>query len=1483
MNYCDNLFQYGISKFSDNINLKSNYITFLIIEMNNAKKALIILNSINKNILSFTINYNIYLCRKLIDKYYLIITEKNCLNEYQINSKDFKDLIEKTILLYYKFMSLLLDCKNKKDNNFQLLNKLGNQIIIKKKEIEKNFNKLIKTKTNNNEIIQLYSEFNKIILNNKDNHNNYQINENNKQIKNNEIDYSNLNTEIFKKNNDLYLIISTNKNNLGVIIDCCINLSKIFGYKKEEIIGKNINILIPEIFHQKHNLIILNYLKNNKLKFIKNLYDKKKFYPDFIEKETFILSKSKFLIPIKLKIFFVQTEKNDFVFIAKILQIIDIKDINISKCCILTDKNLFIKFFTPNCLNYLNLCYNHINSNYCIINNIKQLKRDYLLDILEDNSLSTYYKNIFSTNKSSQLSKKHNTNYLSINSKEKIIYDLIKKKYNKKCSIIWTINEENENNNFEKKGSKLGLNKNCNIKEKKINLYMEIKEIILNEELVGYHFFFSKIYNKVYSDNSKYNQFQNINSDSINSLNFSMNINFNNIKEKNDKKRKLNSYIQYKYLSMNYNCSSNENNKKNLTEIIDNNKEKDKRININKNFIPNSLIYFSFNLNNFSYELSKDNLNYKILIESLKKEALIKINKYKEFFNFIKKVKNNSLISSSKSVSNLEKEEYISDSYYESSSSSMTQISNKKLDLKYMSDIISLKRNNITINNNIPLINKSKTKTLNITKEINYKEKFENKILKNEISNLFNNKINDYYKLNLNNIHFFIYDFNKDMIIEDKKNEDKSQINKILLNIKNDNLIDFGKDENYPILTYKNMNKDIKFNNQIKKENINDKNNHNKNILNNEKLIEQNINKVINLKTDEIPIIKLKMISLISFVILSICGIINLFLILKFYSSIKELIKLYKNSIILRYCNIIGMYYIKELILLNFNISNIVGGEYISFPAKNRTKYILLIAENLKNLYVENQNSLKLILSSTFSFSNNKTKYLSELVFDVDFLFHHQVNKINSDIYSTLLQYNNAFYSLVSLSINLNKTHPDIYNYNHNSYNNYQKAIKTMIDIYSSELHNNIRQFKLSSIFILILYFLIFIFIYLILSIGFISASKKRIEYIKIFYGINENLLKHFITDCQNLINNIRNIKMQEINENDNNEELSEISNHKINNIKYNQNKNSIINNKNANININSFSIDFIYIILLGVFMLINYFYFIYIYLYTFNISNNSLLMTNFFYKLQSFHLNIVDLFNSYRQYIFDENSKINSFSNILEYLEINIKDSYDSITSDVSYIQNYINKYISFEGKIQEIYNKNLCSFYFTDYFNSIDECNNKYENILKYNFIIFVSHFVQEIRVLKNILKYLINTGKIRGNLNEYNIKSWIDDDLIPKKNNTSNSTSEIMFRLNLYNNETLHNNPNVLFLNIILPYFETNRKVLLEVLIVNGNIYNFIIFCILYLVVILLFFLSFWIPLISYLNNIIYKAKNMISIIPMNILIYQNNLNSLNEESV
>ena len=52
------------------------------------------------------------------------------------------------------------------------------------------------------------------------------------------------------------------------------------------------------------------------------------------------------------------------------------------------------------------------------------------------------------------------------------------------------------------------------------------------------------------------------------------------------------------------------------------------------------------------------------------------------------------------------------------------------------------------------------------------------------------------------------------------------------------------------------------------------------------------------------------------------------------------------------------------------------------------------------------------------------------------------------------------------------------------------------------------------------------------------------------------------------------------------------------------------------------------------------------------------------------------------------------------------------------------------------------------------------------KIDFSVFISHFIQEIRVLKNLAIYLLSTGNIRGKLNEFNVSSWMEDDLIPKK---------------------------------------------------------------------------------------------------------------------
>ena len=166
--------------------------------------------------------------------------------------------------------------------------------------------------------------------------------------------------------------------------------------------------------------------------------------------------------------------------------------------------------------------------------------------------------------------------------------------------------------------------------------------------------------------------------------------------------------------------------------------------------------------------------------------------------------------------------------------------------------------------------------------------------------------------------------------------------------------------------------------------------------------------------------------------------------------------------------------------------------------------------------------------------------------------------------------------------------------------------------------------------------------------------------------------------------------------------------------------------------------------------MMIIYSYFLYNSIYLIIFSDESLLMSKFFNTFQNFQLNIINSFNIYRQLLFDEESYADI--TLFEILDNRRLNCYNTITGDVVFIQKYINKYVPITKKVIEIANKTLCSYIATDYFESIDECNIKYQNILKYDFIIFSTCFIEEIRIQKNILKYLLSSGTVRGQLISY-----------------------------------------------------------------------------------------------------------------------------------
>ena len=122
-----------------------------------------------------------------------------------------------------------------------------------------------------------------------------------------------------------------------------------------------------------------------------------------------------------------------------------------------------------------------------------------------------------------------------------------------------------------------------------------------------------------------------------------------------------------------------------------------------------------------------------------------------------------------------------------------------------------------------------------------------------------------------------------------------------------------------------------------------------------------------------------------------------------------------------------------------------------------------------------------------------------------------------------------------------------------------------------------------------------------------------------------------------------------------------------------------------------------------------------------------------------------------------------------------------------------------------------------------------------------------------------------KIKFNLTNFNRTNFI---------NEFQKDKTIQFRLNLFNNETLHFNLNLLFINSILPHFRNNKRIIYNYLTIDGEKNFLILLIIIYLLILSFIFFLLFNLIIKILNDQVFKAKNMLSIVPISILVYQNN---------
>ena len=1557
LKYLEKIFKYGISKFKNDPMLKNSYSMFLLIQMNHKKQAMIELKSISDEQISFNRRYSIHRCRKLIEKW--SDQSNSYYFHYRMNVNEFKELILKTTTLYYEFWSLLYGSKFQHSDNFKKLIKIGTEIMELDTKIDDLYQVLIKTKTNNIEIYKLYNEFIENILKNEVKSNKIQNNKNSvfsETFENEEKNYTNFNIGFLKDNDAArYILISGAKKNLGTILDCSISACMVFGYTKGEIIGKHLNTFIPEIFHWKHNVILSTQSNINNFRLFDDLYQKKEYNPVFLEGFFFGVFKSKFIKNLKLKVYFIKTEENIVTFVIEVLKDIPymtelVKDRNVpycnidERCCILTDENFLIHSFTANSVEQLGVNYRNVKSKNSIIPYIKQLYDDYLNSINDLNinlNINSNSKNEMISAESSILSERKINSKVSYEVKQKIKTDLINKKYGKKCQITWYLNKKiytnknkvknEENTEINGKCSRIShrgscynfaQNKSSNEKRYEKEFLMEVRKAILDNRLLGYYFFFTKLNNTESKNfmmyNSLNNQNENDKSEEFNKL-IKYKVIFKTPQKapfiNNEQNQKINKVSSTAINAINSNDISRDDDK-NLSiiskegkineesniSIVDNNKSplySDIELNIQKphkfssaigisdnsaeeivvdeNFVPKSRINFNFDLDNMCYSLEKDTNKSNILKSNLQKIAITKI---KEYHAYLKSIKKNKILDLSKS--NDSENEYSSnsdedeeDEEEEDESSSKSSIHKNIKDDANIQKAITLKNRPSSQMEEVPPVF-GKISSLRPIKEA--KDENNDKIREDLIKIASNKNLlaikktqgkemaSNYYKVNLSNMHFMIFDFNKDMIVDGDKNEIVFKIDNIINSSKNkNNIINIGKDERYPFISFKNTKEDKKNKNKNKVEEKNKILNNNINsIINEEKSFERKINDSINDKKEEEAIKILKTYSFISFTILIIFAGLILYLNIYYFREIRNILKIIKNIINIRYTNSFGLYYVRELTLINYNTKEI-DSNYTKFPAKNRTAYIDLIRGKLMDLFLESQTCIKQILSSDYSPSKDTKTSLTETILSANYLLNNNYGSIDADILSILVQYNMALYNLASSYVPIEENHPDLYNYMHNGFNNYEKAMNILIDKFNKELNNQKKYILIIIILCLIIFLIVFVIFSILMTLSYISSAKRRVNYMQVFYDISIDSIKTLMSNCELL--------MEKLKKSGGKKEEEELDESAEENKSIRKNQQMEISSRNApmiNNNINNESLSksskvFIFFYLL--FMAILYCFFPYTCITLYNISNKSIIYSDFFSKLNEFHSNIIDFYNIYREFLFNNQSKILDMIPF-DCLVNSETKTYDSITDDQKFIADFLNKYLDFDEEINNMLSKDLCSFTMTDYFDTHEQCLEKFGNLLSYDFTIFFTLFIQNIRNLKNIVKFWQETKNIYGDLRKYDVESW----------KSSKPVEGGYFRLNLFNEKIIHSDVNLIFINIVLPYIDENRRQILKRLTLEKFGSYFVVYFALFIVCIILLYFSYLMPKIRYLTNFIYKTKNMLSLIPMTILAAQSNIKSL-----
>ena len=1466
--HCQTLYEKALRKFPDDYKLKINYIVYLIVQMSKRKLAEKVLYTMKFEPFHFEKNYMIYCCKRFSESYNSSLEEEiykikniNIMKkiEYEKLNEEFKNDLIKASSLYHDFWNALNKYHMQRIENFEKINYIGKEINNLINDIEQKFNILHNIKGDDANLLHIYSEFIKYILDDKTKYNNLKkilISISNiDKIKDFEIDYTNFDYKYFDGTDEFkYIIISAEEEHFGTILNISHNASKILGYTKQELIGEKFWKLLPCICRKEFENYLIKHTNKLKTKFYEALTNKKEYIPQFEELFINARDKSKYLIQLHIKMFLVQTEENEH---AYIITMSYLEDINLNKikdifkigsifdqnknkeeklykyCIVLTDNNFIIQTFTSNCQEHLGLNTHIMNSNIDLTQFIPEFN-DSVNDLI--NEKRKKYEN-----KTDKIIYKR---YIAENnySESKLISWKVEALENflaKNKSNISNIDRTFKNNKISKNSVFYDIEKNS--KEKLFLLI--IKKEIFNNKHVGYIFLFRR---------EQVNFFEkNTNEDKIKRNSFIMKLNNNNNKLlkprritfssfkssdnidkksqkriKNEIKEKIEANIdkikfsksEKKIIKRPKSFDIKKNN--NIVGIIEdkienilkedfpkkNLKPIENKIN-SFNYIPKSEFNFSLDINLMSFKPSYTINNNNILIEFLKEEAQKKINLQKN--NKTMKEPNNS--------------SYLYSSYEEENESSFEEQENN-------SSEISISNRNIS------------TKVIETKKKENMKENLDQ----------------EYYRVrDLNKIKFMIFDFDQEIIINVDKighEENRSKVENIILNNKFNIPIILDKDGNDPSLMVNKFLSKYSSKNDKYKEKCSRKNflistkNVKKPIKQKEafKKLESELNK----KKKEKSIILYSILCLFLNLILLGMGGYSLYFVLNQLKTFRDNLLLIVYGALIRHYTNLGIYHTRMYTLTKIESEGKIYNNIVL--DKNRTEYLEFVSNKLYDDFNKGSKFLEDLITINFKLSENNEK---KLLYSQNF-----VNKIigsgfkNKNVTSDYIVgiteiYSHFYYLVVNIEDkDLKYDSPESLNFIYNALNSAGKGLTEIIDVFIDEINHKKKAHIYSTYIILAVYLVLIIIMFFLVDINYHHIIARRDSYISTFYQINLSFIKSSLSKCEKFLNKLNQNKIisnEEKSKNkmddsvsisnfDDNLLTDELINNNANN-QGNRGKNECKRKRNKSL-LATFISFLLLIYLIMAIPLIEFNKYI----------SKFEIMSLYMYHMLHFHNNIINIYNSYNEYLFYSDSRVENI-NVLTFLEKIINNTYDTSTEDINYLLINSKKIPGLNEVFTKIRNEKLCK--------KSNSCEYYIEIITSLGYYNFVYFFISEILTKINYATILY----------EKKYKKLWDQNI------------EIRL-ITLFN--IIHYDVDFMFNFVILRYIEEELSLTVEKIFGNINSRNqmYIILYSIYLVAIILSYFFYWNPFITKTQDEIHKTKLTLNIIPSEILETQTNIKNI-----